>query len=250
MATGRPFHRKLIKFISNDTPVFHRGYKINVGKESKEDKYQDCYVDITDKVIDHLAAERKRFHEVFIGRFELYLAKDFEDRQADMVTQRKMITSFLSYAKTYLGKKTVDKNLPLRNHSPVKIGWCREYGSEKGWHYHCYIVLNAQKVDCWDKSGLFDLLDNLWHKCAQYHCGSLHINDSNLRKGNKNHFIITPNPKGDEQLKQAIYALSYLAKVRDKRDNNSVPHIATHSIPKIDTLAKARERFRNSVMND
>ena len=243
---GRPFHRKLIKFVSDGTVTSHRGYRINVGKETKSGGYQDCYVDIMDKIIDHVESEKDRFNPLFVGRFDLV----FDDRldHPDISDQQEMMTSFLNSVKKYLSKKTVDKSLHLRNHKSVKIGWVREYGSEKQWHYHCYICLDGEKVSNWE-SGLFDVVDHHWERCSGLYYRTVHKNNPKSRKDKKNCWIIAPTERGREQLHHAIYALSYLAKCRDKRDSRKIANIATHSIPKIDMKAQQNEAFRNKVMN-
>ena len=251
----RPFHRKLLKYENEHIEHFgskqyrrYRDYRINVGKGT--DEYNHCYIDILDKLIDHLETERKRFNPLFIGRFDItfpsrekqiYDPDSFSVVHPDMVEQQEMMTSFLNNLKKYLSKKTVDKTNPLRNHDRVKVGWVREYGSDKGWHYHYYICLDATKVDKW-KPELFNLVDDLWEKASGTHYKEIHINSDNNRKDNKNCWIITPDKKGNEQMEHAIYALSYLAKLRDKRDKKTVKHLATHSIPNLPTVTKEQRR--------
>ena len=242
----RPFHRKLIKFVSDDTPVFHRGYKVNVGKETVTGAHVHCYRDILDKIITHVEDERRRRDILFIGGFHLVFN---EENHPSVDDQRKIMTSFFNGIKTYLGRKTVNPDLPLRNHKSVKIGWVREYGSVKKWHYHCYICLDGSRVGRWD-IGLKKLIDDLWKKCAGKHYSPVYVNNPMNRKHNKNHWIVTPDSKGDTQLHHAIYALSYYAKFRDKRDKRTVANLATHSIPVIDTLEQARERFRKAALSE
>jgi hypothetical protein len=264
----RQFHRKLLRYDDHlirqrgGKPYRdYRGFRVNVGNgTTKDNGYRDCYVDILDKIIDHVQAEQNRFRTVFIGRFDIVFKEEtpkFDDNDypyfdedhpqdfreevyVDMDGHRKMLSVFLNNVKKYLSKKTSDSRNRFRNHDQVKIGWVREYGSKKGWHYHLYVCLDGDRVNTWDQSndkGLFSIMDKLWKNAAGHnHYQPLHIHSDNNRKQYKNRWLASKDKRGREQLQHAIYALSYLAKKRSKRTNNTtIKHLSTHSIPKLTT---------------
>ena len=61
----RQFHRKLLRYDDHlirqrgGKPYRdYRGFRVNVGNgTTKDNGYRDCYVDILDKIIDHVQAE-------------------------------------------------------------------------------------------------------------------------------------------------------------------------------------------------
>jgi hypothetical protein len=228
---SRPFHYKRLKYIPNSNAEY-REYRVNAGNGN--DGYSDLYIDILDKIINHLEAERLRYKALFVGRFDMGFSDEI--KQPDIEEQQEIVATFLNKVKSHLVKKTVDKSLPLRNHEPVKIGWSREYGRDKHWHYHCYICLDGGKIDSWNPD-LYNLLDYHWEKVTKNHYKPIHINNPkdfpvNVRARKKNHWLIKKNDAGEKKFCDSIYALSYLAKCRDKRDGR-LKFIASHSIPKI-----------------
>ena len=273
----RQFHRSLLRY--DDNFIRHhggkpyrdyRGFRVNVGKgTTKDNDYKDCYLDILDKLINHIQAEQDRFRTVFIGRFDIVFSDNrpqfddndyphfISDDHLEIADHKAMLTPFLNNVKKYLSKETSNSRNRFRNHKKVKIGWVREYGSKKSWHYHLYICLDGDRVNTWDQlndKGLFSILDRLWKNAAGHnHYQPLHIHSDNNRKQYKNRWIVSRDKRGKAQLQHAIYALSYLAKKRSKRTSNTtIKHLSTHSIPKLTTPTSEQvnqDKWRDEVLS-
>lgn len=241
----------------------YRGYQINLGSGKKD--YSDSYREIIEKLILNLENSLEYFSSVYIVRFDLMfndLASSVERPASKDVGSQIAINWFCANVKRYLlkiVKKTRDKcQQQLRNHNAVCLNWVREYSRNKGFHYHCYIILDANKLCVIGESSdtissLKSLIEHYWSKavikaakeqgCIANPC--IHINSGNKRAT----YIIRNKSKdrGSKDIQRAVYHLSYLAKVRSKlyhSEQGGALH--THSISLMPSQSKtANLKFRN-----
>lgn len=246
---GRKNHHAILRHgkLGHDE---YRGYSINLGSGKKG--YSDCYREIIEKIIVGLENSLELLQSIYVLRFDLMFDDERRSNELSIcwsVEAQVAINWFCESVKRYLSKVVKQprdqRQVPLRNHSAVFINWVREFSSNKGFHYHCYLVLDAKKIStCGESSdsivSIRSLLDYYWYKAVDRSVIQLggvanpyvHVNCGNKRAA----YIIRNNSRdqGDRAIRTAVYHLSYFAKVRSKLYHSSQGgRLNTHSIAKV-----------------
>lgn len=251
----RKNHHAILRY-GNANHDEYRGYYINLG--SGKDGYSDSYREIVEKLILNLENSLEYFGSIYILRFDLMfdgIGRATGTSASLSEGAQFAINWFCEDVKRYLFKVVKkprdERQTPLRNHDAVCISWVREHSKNKGFHYHCYIVLDAKKSHVIGDSSdsivsLKSLLEHYWFKAAmqaakEQGCMAspyVHINTGRKRAS----YNIRGNAKdrGDVAIRRAVYHLSYLAKVRGKlyhSGNSTALH--THSIALTPSIKRA-----------
>ena len=172
---------------------------------------------ISDKIIKteiELIKTHLELHKrIFLLRFDLRFSLD--EHAKSICKNNKLITSFFSnlkrkFLRRYKGTKKDD----------FGYFWVREVGKEynKKTHYHCFVLINGKHIRNFDTKnnlanneshGLRCIIDKTWVY------GSVRYPESNKSKG---HIGCYRNIKlhEKEKLDEAVYFVSYLAKIRGK----------------------------------
>ena len=241
-----------------DNPDHHeyRGYEINLGNGKAG--YSDSYREIMEKLILSLENSLDYFNSIYVLRFDLMfddLGRTSSNSASRSADAQRAINWFCEGVKRYLftgvTKPRDARKKPLRNHTAVSLNWVREYSRNKGYHYHCYIILDARKIAIIGEPSnsivsLRSLLEYYWVKAVTRAVDAsdlsakpyVHINSGRKRAS----YVIRTNSKdrGDKAIRRAVSHLSYLAKVRGKlyhSKHNGALH--THSIALLPSINKA-----------
>lgn len=168
------------KGVSNNNHYAYGGeyYEVNTGGG----KYE-VYPTILDGIIERL----KIHNRAFVIRFDLH-QKDHRTETSEMVTK------FIDRLRKRL--RTLYSDL-----GAIHYVWTREHEKAKAQHYHVALMLNYDKVNNAFKIG--KLIRKIWES---------------IREGNTVHLVSSETHEviDRQSFADAVYHLSYLAKVRGK----------------------------------
>lgn len=159
---------------------------------------------IFQKIIDLLNFYLNKHSKCLVVRFDLTFPLSYAS-----VMSNELISSFI--------QKLIQK-YKRKNLDPYYI-WVREQNTSHHPHYHCALLLNGHKVESF--SFIFHDVKSLWAStlgvdvAGQVH----HCNDEKYYKNYANGIMIeTYQNEAQVKYEAVIRQLSYLAKMRDKRD--------------------------------
>jgi len=182
----------------------YRGYSVNQNKERK-----GLHVPILDKIIDQTEAMLSHHHQALAIRFDLRYPEGFTPTLDD----NEYASGFFKKLKKRLSKKKwrVEKSV-----TRIAYGWVREVSKDKGNHFHCFLILNAQHIDrCLVRDPLYAELNSAWCSAigdpAQVLEGK-HLVDLTDNGTRKTHF----KRNDRKSINDFVYHCSYMAKSRTK----------------------------------
>ena len=172
------------KYISYSETIVHNGssYHVNTNKS----KRQGIYAGILHKAIDQLDVCQFKWRRVFVVFFNLH-------QKGYYTKDNKHISRF---------RKNLNRRLE-REYTISEVGylWVREQEKVKAQHYHFVLFLDGNKIRHSGK--IIKIIKDTWK--------NINLVNTMPVIGNPYYFIDNEETKAD-----AIYRMSYLAKVRGK----------------------------------
>lgn len=178
----------------------YRQYKINTGVSTR----LPCNKTTLDQIIDRIEYMTEAHSKTLCIRIDI-----MNDADGYTVLERHHITRVMEETKRHLESKLRDS----RNRLDFNYVWTTEQTSKSKYpHYHCFILVNGNAIQ--NGYSIKEALNRYVMKWQQTEKqGLVHLSESNGPTG----IMINRNASDYERRKEdAVYAGSYLAKLRSK----------------------------------
>jgi len=187
------------KNITTRPIIKHNGttYQIN----NHGDRKLSLFTKDLKAMITQLEVCNKKFGRVLMVRVDLHTPS---------------ITGTHKYMSRFMDNlvKTLERKFKLGKHQ-VGYAWCAEFhGDGKGQHYHLALFLNGNTIR--STKLIKPIIHSLWAHPAGGYLSKFETEDQQSLKKKRHHMMI----ESKDTLMEAVYWLSYLAKVRGKLQRN------------------------------
>ena len=197
---------------NNDKDIIYgdsyRGYKINNGNNSE----YSCYKDSLDKIINDIEDKTNRHNKVHITRIDVNTPQVMSEKE-----QSKAMTRVVESTRREISRKHKHSS-----HDPdISIIRTTEIGyKENNVHFHFAITSNGNAIQ-----NAYTFLETMTRHCERILDTPMAGRVNNSSANNGLGIMINRNsPDFEQQMQDAVYVMSYLAKTNTKENLRKGTH--------------------------